>query len=522
MSDFEQAVVIYAGDSANNPERDYIVFGGTSTIEDRDYLVLYDLVLAGISSTVELSSTVTDIVYFQWTTLGTLEAQTSTTELGSSSVAAWVTSTSAAALGGGPARLFRLMVMTPEPGEVAIDSGTSGEIGLFFFNYSFDLLTSVVHVGSSNVNIQGYTAVRVTSSSAALTYTLRICQLETSLIKIGYFNFTPGSSAIQVTSNTATLTLFEWFLRDSLEPIASLIIVGSSTINQWRLQTSAITIKDNTARIFYLYIVKSIPSDVRITSSPNTYGTIFYAGAIFAQSSTIEISSTELLRVPTSAVQISSPQANLVWSPRAWRLGSSSIVVGNLNLGFGELLLESSTTGFYSRKIASHLAGTVDISSVNALLSNPYLVGLQSTINVSGAYTRLRIVPIGNLPAIAPTKRAFSPPSYNINKIRTLAGPNTSRMLCSKSSSATLQLDYEYLPDEEAEFVLQAYAASLGSQYGFFLPNAVLSGADNELLVFLKLADTGQDWFFSDKPRTESVMKGISSLSVTLQTRPKV
>lgn len=125
-----------------------------------------------------------------------------------------------------------------------------------------------------------------------------------------------------------------------------------------------------------------------------------------------------------------------------------------------------------------------------------------------------------NLPNIAPTSRAFSPPRWPTSSTRSQSGVNTLRLWGSQPSQAALSLSFANIPDATAAQFAAAHRQAKGPVTELTLPSAIYEGLGTALATEIQnLATThGLRWFFpeNDPPRISSVKPGISSVQVNL------
>lgn len=120
-------------------------------------------------------------------------------------------------------------------------------------------------------------------------------------------------------------------------------------------------------------------------------------------------------------------------------------------------------------------------------------------------------------PSIRPTSRRYQLPAYAVSELKSQIGTTTTRLWGSQPSNARLDLTFQNITDAKALLISQAYVAAKGPVDALTLPNDLFSGADTALRDYIKFAGSGITWHFtSEPPSIESVVNGISTVSVTL------
>jgi hypothetical protein len=122
-----------------------------------------------------------------------------------------------------------------------------------------------------------------------------------------------------------------------------------------------------------------------------------------------------------------------------------------------------------------------------------------------------------SFPAIRPASRRYRLPVFAVSEAKAQSGATSLRLWSSKPEDARLELRFTNIPDSQALEIGQAYLDAKGPVDSLTLPNALFSGADASLRDFIKAAGTGLTWHFTkEPPDVESVVNGVSNISVTL------
>ena len=120
-------------------------------------------------------------------------------------------------------------------------------------------------------------------------------------------------------------------------------------------------------------------------------------------------------------------------------------------------------------------------------------------------------------PALAPSKRSFSPGDFPQKKVRSQSGVETRILYGTKRTGMSLKLSYKNISDADAELFLDHYhdmkgtytTFGVGSQTGAKLGwagNADALGADA----------WGNDYRYAGPPQVTQVKKGVSNVQVNL------
>lgn len=126
-------------------------------------------------------------------------------------------------------------------------------------------------------------------------------------------------------------------------------------------------------------------------------------------------------------------------------------------------------------------------------------------------------------PAIRPSSRRFRGASFPTTQVKSQSGVTSTRLWGSKSEGATLELRFNNIPDAQALLIGQAYDNAKGPVDSLTVPDEIFSGAEPALQSFLRRTGTGVSWHFTQEaPDIESIVNGISSVSVTLVAQLRI
>jgi hypothetical protein len=134
--------------------------------------------------------------------------------------------------------------------------------------------------------------------------------------------------------------------------------------------------------------------------------------------------------------------------------------------------------------------------------------------------TQLRDIVRTLFPALSPSSRNFTPPEYALSKYKTINGAKSRRLWASQPGGGTLDLEFVNINDDDAESILASHDIARGAANDVILPDAVLWGAEGDLLAYMR-SPGGQAWAFDGPPEVQSVKQGISTVRVKLAARRK-
>jgi hypothetical protein len=121
-------------------------------------------------------------------------------------------------------------------------------------------------------------------------------------------------------------------------------------------------------------------------------------------------------------------------------------------------------------------------------------------------------------PAIKPTQRTFTPPAWPVTSARSQAGAVSRRKWGSKSTDATLQLEFS-CTDDESGSILEAHEQAQGPTEPLDLPDIIWQGVTGRLKAFIDATSGRLEWVFADAqpPPVRSVSCGRSTVTVELR-----
>jgi hypothetical protein len=120
-------------------------------------------------------------------------------------------------------------------------------------------------------------------------------------------------------------------------------------------------------------------------------------------------------------------------------------------------------------------------------------------------------------PAIKPTQRTFTPPTWPVTSARSQAGAVSRRKWGSKSTDATLQLEFSCVDDESGR-ILDAHELAQGPTVPLDLPDIIWQGITGRLKTFIDTTSGRLEWVFTEQPpQVRSVSCGRSTVTVELR-----
>ena len=116
-------------------------------------------------------------------------------------------------------------------------------------------------------------------------------------------------------------------------------------------------------------------------------------------------------------------------------------------------------------------------------------------------------------PTLAPSARNYVPGDWAQQKYRSMSGSETRIRYGDKRTDATLSLQYQNIPDADAELFLVDYNANYGTYKSFTLPPEVLTGWAGANYV---PNTSAMKFRYGGPPQLQAVRPGLSSVSVEL------
>ena len=123
-------------------------------------------------------------------------------------------------------------------------------------------------------------------------------------------------------------------------------------------------------------------------------------------------------------------------------------------------------------------------------------------------------MPSRAFPSIEPTGRSYTPGSYPMAEFKALNGVTTRMLYGSRRSDATLNLDFQNIPDESVALILCNYeqVTPTGDWVGFTSATGS-AGASSALAAYLQESGgSGLRWRYEGPPDVRSVVPGRSTV----------
>jgi hypothetical protein len=116
-------------------------------------------------------------------------------------------------------------------------------------------------------------------------------------------------------------------------------------------------------------------------------------------------------------------------------------------------------------------------------------------------------------PALTPSSRSITQGQYSVKRFSSISGTGTTRVYGSQPFNASIDLQFDNIPDIDALAIVDAYESARGSTTGLTLPTTIWAGVVDALKVRLQRDYT---WRFAEPPQITSGRPGISSIAVRL------
>jgi hypothetical protein len=122
---------------------------------------------------------------------------------------------------------------------------------------------------------------------------------------------------------------------------------------------------------------------------------------------------------------------------------------------------------------------------------------------------------MAQFPALRPTTRSYNPGDWPVKTWRAMNGSEVRILYGNTRSGSTLDLTFENIPDSTAQQILDHYKQELGTFQTFDLSETTKhSGWGGAADAFN--AGVGVQYRYSDAPKITNVVRGRSTVSVTL------
>jgi hypothetical protein len=122
---------------------------------------------------------------------------------------------------------------------------------------------------------------------------------------------------------------------------------------------------------------------------------------------------------------------------------------------------------------------------------------------------------MANFPALKPSARSFHLGQYPIKTYRAMSGAVVRRSFGNKAFGYTLDLQFENVPEETVNTIIDHYNGQQGGTLGFAIATAVFAGYTVTLQGKVR-SPSGIEWLYAEPPSVSSVIKGISTVTVKL------
>lgn len=116
---------------------------------------------------------------------------------------------------------------------------------------------------------------------------------------------------------------------------------------------------------------------------------------------------------------------------------------------------------------------------------------------------------------IRPSQRSFNFGEYPVKTYRALSGKAVRRSFGNRPYGQTLELVFANVNDETVSLIFNHYNEQGGTALGFNLPSDLFSGMDNSAISNFR-NPAGTNWYYAESPAVESVVKSVSTISISL------
>lgn len=123
---------------------------------------------------------------------------------------------------------------------------------------------------------------------------------------------------------------------------------------------------------------------------------------------------------------------------------------------------------------------------------------------------------MATFPAITPTARSFKPGIYPQKVYRSLGGIAVKRTFGSSPYGASLELDFDNVPDATAVTIIDHYRSQTAANSRFALSSNITAGMSSTLAARANASIDNLRWEYADAPDIQSISPGINRIRVAL------
>lgn len=123
---------------------------------------------------------------------------------------------------------------------------------------------------------------------------------------------------------------------------------------------------------------------------------------------------------------------------------------------------------------------------------------------------------MATFPALTPSSRNFAPGVYPQKVYRSLSGNVRKRTFGNSPYGATLELEYQNVPDATAVTLLNHYKSQTAANSRFALSPNVTAGMSDSLATLASASVDNLRWEYSRPPEVRSVRPGFSTVRISL------
>lgn len=123
---------------------------------------------------------------------------------------------------------------------------------------------------------------------------------------------------------------------------------------------------------------------------------------------------------------------------------------------------------------------------------------------------------MATFPDLKPTARNFKPGTYPQKQYRSLSGVAVKRTFGTQPYGASLELEYQNVPDATVVTLIDHYRSQTAANRRFQLSSNVTAGMSSTLAARANASVDNLRWEYADAPQVSSVRPGINTVRINL------
>lgn len=123
---------------------------------------------------------------------------------------------------------------------------------------------------------------------------------------------------------------------------------------------------------------------------------------------------------------------------------------------------------------------------------------------------------MATFPELKPTARNFKPGTYPQKQYRSLSGVAVKRTFGTQPYGASLELEYQNVPDATVVTLIDHYRSQTAANRRFQLSSSVIAGMSSTLAARANASVDNLRWEYADAPQVSSVRPGINTVRINL------